>query len=381
MGRNAHMKTVLIIEEEMVHYRVPFYVKLQEALDQRQVDLRVGYSDPPRRNSENSASIDLPNKYGVKVRAYRGPGQRATFQPFFREACRADLVIVDQANRFLFNQLLLPASLLGLKRVAFWGHGRCVSANAVLEWYKRRTLNWVDWWFAYTRRTEEYLTAHGVPLSKITNIQNSIDTDGLRADLNSISEDELDRARKGLGISPQARVGIFCGTLYDLKCISLLLDAVKLVRSRVPDFHLVIIGGGTHLIGSGKQFPSDSEWIHYVGPRFGREKACLLKLGDVFLLPGAVGLAVLDAFVASLPLITTVNPHHGPEIEYLAPGKNGLVAIPTPERYALAIVDVLSDSQLLAFMRTMAEETGRRYSIAGMVENMCHGIERCLKIG
>jgi hypothetical protein len=106
-----------------------------------------------------------------------------------------------------------------------------------------------------------------------------------------------------------------------------------------------------------------------------------LKLGDVFLLPGAVGLAILDAFVASLPLITTDNPHHGPEIEYLTPGKNGLVAMATAERYAEAVVDILSDSRLLASMRAMAEETGKKYSIAGMVESLCDGIERCLKIG
>jgi len=375
------MRRVLIIEEEMLHYRVPFYAKLHDALQQRQVDLRVGYSDPPRRNLDGGNSVDLPSEYGVKVRAYRGPGQRVTFQPLVREACRADLVIVDQANRFILNQLLLPASLLGLKRVAFWGHGRCARANAVFEWYKRRTLNWVDWWFAYTRNTAEYLTAHGVPPSKITNIQNSIDTDGLRADLSSISEGELDRARKGLGIGPDARVGVFCGTLHDLKCIPLLLDAAKLIRSRIPDFHLVIIGGGNPHNGLGKHLSSNSEWIHCVGPRLGREKACLLKLGDVFLLPGAVGLAILDAFVASLPLITTDNPHHGPEIEYLASGKNGLVVTATAERYAEAVVDLLSDSQLLASMRAMAEETGRKYSIAGMVESLCNGIERCLKIG
>ena len=379
MDSHGKMKRVLIIEPEMMRYRVAFYEKLRAALRRHQITLRVAYSDPPAGDRPLGTTTDLPPEYGVKVRAFRGPGQRIVFQPLFREAAQADLVVVDQANRFILNHLLVAASFMGLKRVAFWGHARCLHASPLSEWYKRQTLNWVDWWFAYTRGTAEYLAAQGVPPGKITNIENCIDIDGLRADLSDISGAELDQERARFGIDRNARVGIFCGTLYALKSVPLLLEAAKLIRSRIPEFHLVLIGGGSTYNGVGNHPSTGSEWLHCVGPRFGREKARLLKLADVFLLPGAVGLAILDAFAASLPLITTDSLHHGPEIEYLEPGRNGLIVPPGADDYADAVVHLLNDAQRLASMRATAEETGRKHSIDRMVASFCDGIDRCLK--
>jgi L-malate glycosyltransferase len=39
------------------------------------------------------------------------------------------------------------------------------------------------------------------------------------------------------------------------------------------------------------------------------------------LMPGLVGLAVLDAFADGIPRVTTVIEYHSPEIEYLVPGR------------------------------------------------------------
>jgi len=373
------MKRVLIIEPEMMSYRVPFYAKLHAALHDREIALRVAYSERPAADLSRQLTPDLPPEYGVKVRAVRGPGQRIIFQPLFREAVRADLVVVDQANRFIQNHLLIAASLMGLKRVAYWGHGRSRQANRFSEWYKRRILNCVDWWFAYTHGTREYLVASGVNRAKITTVGNSIDTEELRANLSSISEQELDRERARLGIDLNSLVGIFCGSLYGLKSVPLLLEAAKLIKSRIARFHLILIGGGGPRNDAGQYLPSPPDWIHCTGPRFGREKACLLRLANVFLLPGAVGLAILDAFVAGLPLVTTDIPCHGPEIEYLEAGKNGLIVGSSVRVYADAVLDLLSDPQRLKSMSVAAKETSKRYSIDYMVDNFCDGIKRCLQ--
>jgi glycosyltransferase involved in cell wall biosynthesis len=376
------LKRVLIIEEELSPYRVPFYAKLQVALQWHQIGLRVAYSDAQPTKRCRHLTIDLPAEYGFKVRAFRGADKRFVFQPLFGEAARADLVVIEQASKFILNHILLPASLLGLKRVAFWGHGRSRAENrsALSEWHKRKTLNWVDWWFAYTRGTAEYLVTCGVPKTKIATIENSIDTEQLRADLRSVSEKEMGQERARLGICPNARVGIFCGCLNEVKGLPLLLEAAKLIKLGVPEFHLLLVGQGAPPNGTGLGVPEATEWIHFVGPQFDREKARLLKLAEVFLLPGAVGLAILDAFAAKLPLITTDIPYHGPEVEYLEHGRNGLILPPNAEQYAGGVVGLLSDSERLTSMRAAADETGRKYSIDRMVANFCDGICKCLQL-
>jgi len=110
------------------------------------------------------------------------------------------------------------------------------------------------------------------------------------------------------------------------------------------------------------------------GPKFGREKAELLAISDVFLLPGRVGLAVLDAFAAGLPMLTSRIPFHGPEIEYLEEGVNGLMTDPQPEAYAAVVSSVLSVDGDLNRLRTGAKASAEKYSIEKMVANFRTGI-------
>jgi glycosyltransferase involved in cell wall biosynthesis len=119
-------------------------------------------------------------------------------------------------------------------------------------------------------------------------------------------------------------------------------------------------------------------FIHFLGPRIGREKALLFKMADVFLLPGAVGLAILDSFAAGLPLLTTELPDHGPEISYLSPGSNGLITPHDPQSYADATIDLLRSPQKLARLRNGAIASSSLHSIENMVANFRSGILDCL---
>jgi hypothetical protein len=114
---------VLIIEAQMKQYRVPFYHGLSAALAKSGVALKVAYSDPPASEASKRDTCDLPKEYGVKVKAYWLVRERLICQVALGEILKADLVIVDQANKFVLNHLLLLLSLSGIKRIAFVGHG------------------------------------------------------------------------------------------------------------------------------------------------------------------------------------------------------------------------------------------------------------------
>ncbi|MGB9463372.1 MAG: glycosyltransferase family 4 protein [Candidatus Acidiferrum sp.] len=373
------MNRVLIIEAQIKRYRKPFYDRLYGALQDEGVELRVVYSAPPLSEAQKQDNCELPREYGVRVQSYLFGKRRLLFQPACKEIAGADLVVIEQANRFILNHFLLLLSLFKLKRIAFWGLGENLQADRsrFSEWYKERTLDWVHWWFAYTEGTARYLQQHGVPPGKITAVQNSLDTRSMQTCVKNLSSSAKAALRAKLGIGPSAQVGIFVGMLHRVKCIPFLIQAGETIRQTIPEFHLIVVGGGPDEEEI-KQTAVHRPWVHFVGPKFGDGKAQLLAIANVFLLPGRVGLAVLDGFAAGLPLIATRLSIHGPEMEYLEEGLNGLLTPPDPEVYAQAVALLLSNPRELQHLREGAANSAIKYSAEAMVENFKRGIVQCL---
>jgi glycosyltransferase involved in cell wall biosynthesis len=372
------LRKVLIIQGQMKQYRVPFFLKLNDALRQDGICLKVAYCGPKSTDGTND-NCDLPPELGLKVRGRWMLGGRILYQPLLREVAVTDLVIAEGANRYLLNYLLVVLSMAGLRRVAFWGLGENKDANRMefSEWVRRKVMNKVDWWFAYTQGSVKYLTANGVPLHTITIVGNAVDTRAFSDLLADISEAELSDGRRELGIEERSCVGLYCGLLRPDKRIDLLLEAARKIKAQLRNFHLLIVGGGQErerVVSEARGSP----WIHYVGPKFGKEKAVLFRIASVCLLPGRVGLAILDAFAAGLPLFTTQVPYHGPEIEYLEDGHNGMITAVDSREYAENIISVCSNPTLLKDLSTCALASSRKYSIETMVQNFRSGVADCL---
>jgi len=377
--RQRKMKSVLIIEVQMKQYRLPFYERLYERLRTEDIQLKVAYSDPAGQELQKRDNSDLPLEYGLKVKSSSLLKKRILYQPLLHEISSADLVISDHAYKLALTPYLLLLSRLRLKRVAFWGHGENRQGNAspLLEQCRKWTLDWVTWWFAYTTVTAEYLQHEGVPKSKITTVQNSVDTRRIQEYVQSLDVNAKALIRARLEIPAVAPVGIFVGRLQKVKSVPLLLEASRAIRKSVNEFHLIIVGGGPEeeeIRESAREQP----WVHFLGPKFEDEKSELLAIADVFLLPGAVGLAILDAFAAGLPLVTTQLLLHGPEIEYLEEGRNGVITPHDPSRFAEAVARLFTHPAELRALREGAGSSAKKYSIENMVENFSRGIVQCL---
>jgi L-malate glycosyltransferase len=373
------MKSVLIIEAQMKQYRAPLFAMLNDALRADGVRLTVAYSDPTPSEARKKDNCDLPSEYGLKVNGSWLWPNRLLHQPLLKAALTSDLVIVEQANRLILNHLLLPLARVGLRQVAFWGLGdnRQAGAIRVSEWYRRKTLNWVSWWFAYTKGTAKYLEAQGVPEWKITVVQNAVDTQEIRDHIESLTTEDRTQLRAQIGIPDTASVGIFCGMLDKVKGLPFLVESSRIIKARIPDFHLILIGGGPER-ATVQRLIDDLPWVHWVGPRFGKEKAEFLAISDAFLLPGRVGLAVLDAFAAGLPMLATRLQIHGPEIEYLEEGVNGLMSEHRPAAFAEAVSSVFSQRDYMVKLQAGAIASAEKYSIENMVANFRAGIRSCL---
>jgi len=371
----SSVKKVVIIQAVCKQYRVPFFEGLCHALGQEGIELKIAYSAPSKTESLKLDNVDLGSKYGVKVPAYWFFNDKLLFQPLLGEILNSDLVIVELANKHIINYFLLIASSLKLKKIAFWGHGRNRQAKekGISEWFKKKTLSRVDWWFAYTQGTAEYLIAQDVPAREVTIVQNSVSTQEFQGSLLRIDEKTLQAERQRLGIKDDAPIGLFCGGLYSEKRLEFLIEAVKLVKKKILDFELIIIGSGPDSPFV-KEVSEQLSWVHYLGSKFGIEKAIYFRIAQVFLMPGLVGLAILDAFAASLPIVTTDISTHSPEIEYLEDGVNGFITENNSGAYAAVVTNLLIDDELLSRLQQGATCSSGRYTLQAMIENFKTGI-------
>ncbi|KQN01156.1 hypothetical protein ASE82_16925 [Sphingomonas sp. Leaf230] len=105
-----------------------------------------------------------------------------------------------------------------------------------------------------------------------------------------------------------------------------------------------------------------------------------MLLGQVFMMPGLIGLAILDAGAAGLAIATTDFPWHSPEIAYLEPGVSGLKVADweNPEAYAAEVAALLLDRPALDRMRAAARSMAERYSIEAMAQNFASGVLKAL---
>ena len=355
-------------------YRLAFWNQLYEALAHDGIELRVVYGKP---NSVHAARRDnalLPAEYGRPVPTHWF-GEKFVLHSAWNEIASADLVITQNEHKLLLNPVLLALHAGGWKRVAFWGKGDIKASGTWNEWLRCKFASAVDWWFPYTESTAATLRENGVRCG-ITPVRNAIDTADLKRDLASISEDCLRMARYSIGLS-SGPVGVYCGNLSPNKELDFLFAATNIVRQVIPKFSLLVIGNGP-LREHVELVATHERCIRYLGPRIGREKALLLRMSDVFLLPGAVGLAILDSFAAGLPFLTTEGRKHGPEISYLQNGYNGLITPHDPNAYANAVLRVLNDPELAGRLRKGATASGQDYPMETMVGNFRRGILECL---
>jgi glycosyltransferase involved in cell wall biosynthesis len=136
------------------------------------------------------------------------------------------------------------------------------------------------------------------------------------------------------------RIALFVGNKYELKGVPTLLDAWEIVRERLPEALLWIVGvdppRGVH-----RRLPS-VQWFGYIGDRGHLDE--LYAEASVFVLPSqfeAYGHVVVEAMGSGLPCVVS---DVGALPELVDEGTTGLIVPPRePEPLAAALVSLLSD--------------------------------------
>ncbi len=363
------MSRVLIVKSNLEPFRVPFYARLQERLAVEGIELQVAV---PQACCPAPRPPWLAPVWATRISL---AGKKICWQAVTAQARRADLVIVQQVARELTNYTLLALRRRAGFKLALWGHGTEFQRSwttPLARWVKSRSFSGIDYWFAYTPGVAEIVANTGYPRERICSVFNSLDTDSELHCRLLVTADQTQGLFRRLGMSSAAYLICYCGSLYKAKRLDMLLEACQLLRASGMDLHVGILGDGGERESLEKL--RRTPWLHLAGAIHGQAKALWLKAAQCMVIPGVVGLAVVDAFVHECPLVTTNIPGHGPEIEYLTDHINGLRVGNDVSCLAGAIRSVLEDDSLREVLRRGCREAAARFTLTNMVECFAEGV-------
>ncbi len=366
------MKEVVIVQYRLTHYRLSFYDSLRCRLESEDVRLRLLYSDPD--TGKHTGGLwhqlfdDLP--WGEKIKTTQLPGG-FRFQPILRNVRGADLVIVNHATKYLVNHVYFLLPLSNRPKLAYWGHGWDHQTEHPDNW-SERLKTWTgkraDWYFAYTWKVREKLIELGYDGGRITDVQNAVAPPTAAA-----SPNEIELLRRELALHPESVVALYCGKMYPKKQLGLLIDAARRVHERIPSFVLILAGAGEQEYVAAEA-AREHAFIHFVGPIRGSRRAAFFALSRICVMPGVVGLGVVDAFHYNVPPVATNFPYHSPEFVYLCHEENGIVAENSPESFAEAIIKLSQDDILHKRLVDGTKKASASLTVDEMARRFTEGI-------
>jgi len=369
---------ICIIQRILPHYRVKFFINLQRILKKKNIELVLIYGQESPGTVPKSASCDEVWAHKINNKYIKIFGKEIVWQPCLGYISNADLIIIEQSNRLLVNSLL-QWKLNRKYNLAYWGHGRNLQGNrrSIFERYKKYISKYVDWWFAYTEKSVSILSEIGFDINKITLVNNAIDNSELIDHIKNFTSDDLINLKENLNITTN-NVAIYCGGMYANKSIAFLLESCEKIKKLQHDFEVIFIGSGPDAIYVEKA-AVNNPWIHYVGEQYGQDRVGYFLLSKVMLMPGAVGLAVVDSFILKVPLFTTDITTHGPEIAYLINGENGIITNHKTDSYAEQVASYLKDESLQAKLKSGCSNQSSEITLDNMVDRFASGILNAAK--
>ena len=288
-------------------------------------------------------------KPGIRTIDFRHPGgyDLGIFRQIQQKLKEYEIEVVFTNNYSTFVEGIVPATLQGVKARIHIQHG--------LEFYSK--INHDTRFQRFIRRmiqmgvsrfvTNAVTVSHAglvflnlewkIPEKKIEVIHNGVDVEKFRP-----LPEFRQEVRQELGISSEAFViGSVC-RVVPVKNVAMMVEAVHLLRERIPDLHLVVLGKFEHPEVPGsytnqiKQMMEKyglTERIHFLPPRL--DVRPVLNAMDIYLntsLSEGLSIAIIEAMASGLPVIAT---DVGGNPEVVENGVNGFL-VPSRNAQALA---------------------------------------------
>jgi glycosyltransferase involved in cell wall biosynthesis len=292
------LPSLVLFDAETQHYRQSVYKYFHQEFKKQGYRLQVVYD---KKLNHIEGDLFLGIDYTFK-----------NFNRVIKENnCRLIILFVWLRYKFLLP-FMLYNRLKGIRMIT-WSHGINLQKkdNPLMNafYYLRQSL--ADALIIFSPGERKYIKASHEKLFTANNTLNFYDFPLIK-----LSKDEL---KEKYGFKGK-KVVLCVGRLNtNNRKPAYLLDGFE--RYSPPHCVLVIVGPG--LSRDQEQQLETLTNVHYWGAIYDPVKINeIYKMSDIFCMPGAIGLALNQAFYHGLPVVTEDVPH-GPEAIYLKDGRNG----------------------------------------------------------
>ncbi|RLL35847.1 glycosyltransferase family 1 protein [Acinetobacter cumulans] len=371
------MKKVLVIQKRMTHYREAFFESLKLQLEKKDIQLILAYGEP---SSEEKTKGDQGNvEWAFKLNTKYFLNGKICWQPFDHLIKNVDAIVFAHENKLIFN--LIPQWFYTNRKIILWGHGENLQKKNkdIRDYFKKITARKADWWLGYTEMSRPLISSSGFPNNRITILNNSIDTNKLKNNIDNLNKEEIEEFKEKYNIYSNSKVGVYIGSLYDDKRIEFLLESILMIKEKNPNFVFFIAGKGEKE-SIVKDYTNKYPWINYLGLVKNKDKALLLSISKIMINPGLVGLGILDSFVSKTPMFTTDCGLHSPEISYLENNINGVMTNNDINIYIEKIDYYLNNEESIFKLMKGCENSSKLYTVENMAKNFAEGIDSVLKL-
>jgi glycosyltransferase involved in cell wall biosynthesis len=182
------------------------------------------------------------------------------------------------------------------------------------------------------------------------------------------NEHEVATWRRKLGLPVGTPVIIFVGRLGTEKNLDLLIKAFEGVMKKIPQVHLLVVGGtgsqtetaeGTVMAETRRRYPNDH--IIFTGSIAHEKLGALYGLSTIFAFPSLTdtqGIVLNEAALAGLPIV--MIDHDVTEV--VRDGQNGFFARATPRDFSHKLIALLRSPETQARMGQRSIELASAYS-------------------
>jgi glycosyltransferase involved in cell wall biosynthesis len=348
------MIRVLLVHAGLIpHYRIPIYGYLSKYLKRYGFEVTVA-SDGVQAGTQDPIEFPFAPMHLSALNIAR-----------FIQRQQINIIIdfMELKHRYLFPTYLIAKGILRRKMV-YWGQGRDLldpkkkiknlayaaeqaMCNAIIL-YAEHLKKYVPKIFhkkVFIANNTLHLTYKGLPL-------------GVTRE-NVLAE---------YGISTKKNI-ICIGRMQKRKRLDQLVRALVYLNRK--DIGLILVGPDP----DGVLDKIEGDNIFKLAPIYGDKKLALLYSADVYCLPGAVGLSIVDAFYCGLPFVTEEGDESA-ETMYLRNGINGFIVpkdnIPLLSQKLLLLLD---DDEL---RRRFSDAAKREIEENGNIDIFCSGFKDAL---
>ncbi len=301
------MKTILLLYPDMLFYKISIFNKLSVFLEQRGYKLIIWYrkiNDP-----NNECNFIYVQNTPMTLKNYR-----KVIDEYKIDAV-INILFKSDPGYYFYMASIFKTRILKIP-IIFYGHGIDKQKD---QWWRNILYNLIYFLFdgiiLYTpaEKAKLWRCFH----SKITFANNTLDIEKV-----NIRENK-DKIKSRYKIN-SPKIILTTGRLQGRKKIEILRDIFIQNYKNSLDVGWLIVG--PDLSDEVKHSINGSNNIYYLGPIYEKKKmAEIFSIADLYCVPGALGLGIVEAFYWGLPVLTlAVN--HGPEAYYLKNGVNSLIA-------------------------------------------------------